>query len=445
MNTMTKPYSRLAKSFLKTLAEEGKQENLVFSPLSVYTLLAVAADAAAGKTGKEIQTVLCGRNDPDRILRELSDVQNNLASGGQYSSASAVAVRADFRAAITPGYPERLRDLFGGELFAVEDMAAAINAWVSRRTKGMIRELADDTVKEMLLCLMNACAFEAEWRDEYEETQVHNMDFRNADGTTSRVPMLKSDESTYIENGHFIGFAKPYKGNQFFYAALLPKKQETVTGKMIDSIDFSSLLTGRKNTVAHVLMPEFKCASYLDLTDICKAHGIRTVFTPQADFSPLSGTWLKADAVRHRAAIEVDRKGTKAAAVTCMDVTYGAFPREFPEIKEVILDRPFLYAVMHNETGLPVFLGVVNRLEPAGDRELYPTDEEKDALCKPVYDRVCGVILDEDGLVKEQVGCELWYQVFDAYERLDYAELRRLEKSALKEVPDGQREEIQTQ
>ena len=75
----------------------------------------------------------------------------------------------------------------------------------------------------------------------------------------------------------------------------------------------------------------------------------------------MSGEWLKMDQIVHKAKIEVNRKGTIAAAVTMGVMDLGGAP-DFENIRFVTLDRPFLYAVVHNETGLPVFAGMVNQL-----------------------------------------------------------------------------------
>ena len=79
------------------------------------------------------------------------------------------------------------------------------------------------------------------------------------------------------------------------------------------------------------------------------------------DFSNMSSADLKADSILHKAHIEVDRKGTKAAAVTSMVVVPGCAPME-REYEEVCLDRPFVYAIMNNKTGLPVFTGITNQI-----------------------------------------------------------------------------------
>ena len=68
----------------------------------------------------------------------------------------------------------------------------------------------------------------------------------------------------------------------------------------------------------------------------------------------------------HKAYIQVDRNGTKAAAVSGFIACYGAPPKI--DYKVVELDRPFLFAIVHNDTGLPVFVGTVNHLED-GEQE----------------------------------------------------------------------------
>ena len=70
---------------------------------------------------------------------------------------------------------------------------------------------------------------------------------------------------------------------------------------------------------------------------------------------------LSIDSVMHKTHIELDKNGTKAAAVTYLVKAGSAAPTEPP--KEVYLDRPFLYAIVEESTGLPIFMGVVNNVQ----------------------------------------------------------------------------------
>ena len=110
-------------------------------------------------------------------------------------------------------------------------------------------------------------------------------------------------------------------------------------------------------------MPEFRLEFTKELTGLCKALGIKELFTDDADFSPMTSEWLKVDSILHKAYIDVNQKGTKAAAVTVAYCVGGLPPKM--NFKEVYLDRPFVFALMHGVTGLPVFIGVVRHLDDA--------------------------------------------------------------------------------
>ena len=348
---------------LQALLKGIPDGNIVFSPYSIFTLLLLAADASAGRTRSEIADAVLNGLDFDRSLDLLENyIRKDLRRDNQFSSASAVMVRNDKKDSINPGYPEHLRKAFDGELFAGEDLIAEVNNWVLGKSRGLIPPIADDSMKEMLLCLLNACAFLAGWEKEYKPDSVLYDDFHNADGSVSRAVMLKSHETAYIENKWFTGFEKPYAGNAFSYAVLLPKKHGPLTEETLAKIDFSSCLSGRITADVRVTMPEFRISSDYDLTGICKNLGIKTAFTPQADFSPMSSEWLKADSVRHKAYIEVDREGTRAAAVTKVRMPIGGMAALHPEVKEITVDRPFVFEIVHRFTGLPVFVGLVNSL-----------------------------------------------------------------------------------
>ena len=119
-----------------------------------------------------------------------------------------------------------------------------------------------------------------------------------------------------------------------------------------------------------VRMPEFKFSYEADLLDFCRNQGIETVFSNHADFTPMTEEWLKVESVAHKAVITVDRNGTEAAAVTHAVMLWGCPPDSFKKKRKMVrLNRPFLFAIMHNETELPVFAGIVNRIDGNGLEE----------------------------------------------------------------------------
>ena len=69
--------------------------------------------------------------------------------------------------------------------------------------------------------------------------------------------------------------------------------------------------------------------------------------------------------VVHKAIIEVDEKGSKAAAVSSID-----FSVRNGVVKKWIFDRPFLYAIMDKKHMIPLFIGRV--VDPSEVNQLPP-------------------------------------------------------------------------
>lgn len=354
-------YIEMARTLMESFMKARKGENLVISPMSILMLFGIAADAVQGKTRDEILDVIGNGESYEELMSVLKEIRSDSEKSGSLMSSNAVCLKESISGSVSAEYPSRLIDVFAGKLFTSSDMVHDVNTWVKEKTKGMIEDAVDVSVSRMLVCLMNAIAFEAEWLEQYEDYDIHEGYFNNADGTVAEVQMLKSSEDTYIEDEFFTGFMKPYKDEKYAFMALLPKeeKSESFMLRAMKQIDFTKLFGEARYETVYVTLPEFKCDFHEDLTGLCKEFGINTLFTPEADFSPMSSERLKVDSIIHKAHIEVNRKGTKAAAVTMGYVVAGCAPSM--EFKFVCLDRPFVYAIMDTETGLPVFTGLYNQ------------------------------------------------------------------------------------
>ena len=357
-------YNLLTREFLKYSLSGGG--NVMISPLSILLLLSIAADSTSGETREEILRVLGGKagmNDPGRIL---SRFQGMLSGRDKvFSSANAVCVRNDFAGKVNRSYRNQALKQYDCELFSSVHMKRDINAWAEKRTNGMIREVAPDSVDTALLCLINAVAFEGAWAYPYDDEDVQDEYYHNADGTDSRVNMLFGREDIYLENEDFIGFTKRYKGeNGFVYMALLPKREGSAALKeAAERIDFGRLFRSGRRAIVDTVMPEFRIEYSQELKPLCVALGMEEMFRESADFSPVSHEPLMLESILHKTFIDVNQAGTRAAAVSIGMVAPGCLPPK--EIMEVHLDRLFVFAIVHGESGIPVYAGVVNHLEDA--------------------------------------------------------------------------------
>ena len=342
----------------------SKDKNIVLSPFSIIVLLSIAADAVSGLTKQEILDVLGSDLTFERILTEtvtISDGRHEYTRIGKAISSNAVCVLDKLEKTINPEYENKL-GIYHGKLFSSNDIINDDNTWNCNNTNGMIPRAIETPSFGVLACLINAIAFESQWEKTYEDYDICDGKFTNADNSVSKVKMLQGCESQYIENKNLRGFIKHYKDYEYSFMALLPQKEGFKNlQSALKHIDFTELFTAGRFERVLTSMPEFKYDFGEDLKELFMKMGINSLFSDSADFSPMSSAWLKMESILHKAHIEVDRNGTKAAAATVGLISVGSAPVE-RKPKEVCLDRPFIYAVMHNETKLPVFTGIVNKL-----------------------------------------------------------------------------------
>ena len=242
-----------------------------------------------------------------------------------------------------------------------------INAWVYEHTDHMIEEVIDSLDPLTVMVLVNAISFDGKWAEPYEEDNVNEGMFNAADGSEQEAMFLSDNSHAYYETDKATGFIKEYEGGEYAFLAILP------TDESVSANDFAAHFTPADyeefiNSVTYEYevysrMPEFKSDFDILLNDTIKNLGAGDIFDDQkADFTGIAGNPgdIYVSRIIHKTHIEVDSKGTKAAAVTAITLrTKGAVMSD-TEVKIVNCNRPFVYAIVDTETMAPVFIGTVN-------------------------------------------------------------------------------------
>jgi serpin B len=235
-----------------------------------------------------------------------------------------------------------------------------INKWVKSHTGKLIDKIVDQIGPNTVMYLINTLYFEADWQEQYEKYQVINGNFKLAQGKTVPVEFMNSFENSYLKDDMAQGFMKPYKGNKFSFVAMLPNEGMSVDSyaASLTGEKFLSLIKNKVDEPVQVSIPEFKSEYSKSLVEPLKALGLKDCFGwSSANFSKMANNDLRVSEVMHKTFIQVDTLGTRAGAATEVEIqTKGT---EIPKYK-VILDRPFVYAIIDNETSLPIFIGTMH-------------------------------------------------------------------------------------
>ncbi|MBR3103494.1 MAG: serpin family protein [Lachnospiraceae bacterium] len=366
--------------FAEAVKHEGKHPNVLLSPTSIAIAFGMAENGAQGETLKQMEQVIGGGIAIDEMNPLLYDLSDRFRSAKEvgWNVANSVWFKDDGMWQVKDTFAQKALSWYGADVWKApfdNGTKDDINNWVSEQTRGMIPKLIDEIPEDAGMYLINAMAFEGEWQNEYEEDEIlENRKFTNADGSQEDVTMLASTEGRYFTLGDGIGFVRDYKGGEYSFMGLLPEEGTDLDGYIASlagsDADLAAAIRNCSYGDVIVQIPEFTTDYGVEMKEMLIDMGMDLPFDPvKAEFTemmePTDGgdyqVWI--GAVLHKTHIEVDRKGTRAAAVTAieMDRCNAIAPIEEEPIR-IILDRPFIYGIIDNATGLPVFLGCVNSL-----------------------------------------------------------------------------------
>ena len=358
---------------LLRLARDGEKSSVLVSPLSVALALSMAANGAEGETLAQFQEVLGGGTDLVELNEACAQLMvdyQNLAGSTKCSIANSLWV--DPEGQIKDEFIGKCRGIFDAQVFAAELSAPGIvkdlNGWVSKHTNKLIPEIINEPFDEdAALLLANALYLKNKWLSEFDPLSTHERDFRHEDGSSTRMDFLSKHNATlsYLQGKGGQGVVLPYDDGRLAFVAILPDlyPDSPDLGQWLNNLEgnsLSQLIINREDALfLSFAMPKFSAEWKGNLEDILPELGLEDAFdVARADFSSLGenpyGYYI--DKVVHAAKIEVNEKGTEAAAATVVEANGGAAPPP-PEGITLVLDRPFLYGIVDLYTGVPLFLG----------------------------------------------------------------------------------------
>ena len=360
-------------ALLQQSRQSGGGSNLI-SPLSVALALSMAANGAEGDTLAQFQAVLGGGAD----LVELNAACAQLMSDYQGLPGStrctiANSLWANPWAELYEEFVAKCRGYYSAQVYEAElseeRIVGDLNRWVSDHTGKLIPKIIDQPFDRATVCLLvNALYLKNTWLLEFDPLCTREMDFFHGDASVSRVDCLQHFDTTlsYLKDDTAQGVLLPYDDGRLAFFALMPDLDAGGAppdfGGWLSALttsDLPWLLTTREDAMfLRFAMPKFTAEWTGQLQQILPALGLADAFDPDtADFSALGsspeGYYLSQ--VIHAAKIDVNEKGTEAAAATIAAASGGAAPPA--QGITLVLDRPFLYGIVDLDTGVPVFLG----------------------------------------------------------------------------------------
>ncbi|KAJ6222848.1 hypothetical protein RDWZM_001393 [Blomia tropicalis] len=323
---------------LQEIEKESNGDNVFISSFSVNTVLAMLIAGGNGKTYEEIHNTI--------------------------GIANAIAIQQN--RAILESFMKNITTYFDAEVF-VENFTKTnsideLNEWVNEKTNKKITKLFDSPLSaDTVMVLMNAIYFNGIWHTEFNQSLTKSAPFYVCKNQSESVEMMtKHDKYKYaqFDDGQLLSI--PYKNNTMSMLVFLSKEsRQNSISLSLNDINLETRIKQLKTVNLTLHFPKFKLSKSYQLNKALNSLGIREAFTKQADFSNINRNHnLFVSKVLHKTFIDVNEKGSEAAAVTGIVLETLSIHNTPRELK---VNRPFMFFIRDNTHNVNLFSGIISK------------------------------------------------------------------------------------
>ena len=380
-NTVACPLDSTAKAIYKgetsmayTLFEQvdklhDKNENIVISPLCLADALAILANGAKGITSDQIMSIL-GTEDLEagkisEVYGKLNDYLAGFARENGIKNAHSVWIDNKFK--LKNEYTTKNRNDFKAEIrnhILASDMTKNnINLWCSQNTRGSIKNILSQPLSsDAKIALFNIVCFNGTWNNVFEEDVTRPMDFKNADGTKSKVMMMQQEEHYQVYEGDKMDLLRiPYLKGNFYMEIYLPHKGENLEDCMRNFSKKQDTQMRKRTSDQKVAldMPRLDLKCENNFIEPLKAMEMTDAFSSEADFSGIADNSPSVSDIRQIISLKFAEKGTDA-----VPTSRKPFNSEEMTVKPFFftMNRPFFFTIREHKSGTILFMGKVRKL-----------------------------------------------------------------------------------
>jgi serpin B len=376
--TLVRANTKFAFNLFRELVAEDVNRNIFISPLSVSMALAMLYNGAEGTTKDAMaRTLSFGNMTLEEINREYSELIESLENVDQAVKlliGNSVWIEKGFAPIVKSGFLERVGTSYDGEIltrdFRNSQTISEINGWADKNTEGKIKQIIQELGPELVMLLINAIYFKGEWIIRFDEALTQPQDFFLSGGSTVKVDMMSTAGSFSYYSGENCQVARlPYGRDKVAMYVFLPNEDVPLDSFIasLNQTTHDEYVSRLQPTVDLIVkLPKFEVEYGVKrLNDVLQKLGMETAFDPyEANFSSIADTAprnLYISYVDHKAIVEVNEKGTEAAAVTVIGVGTTSVG---PTLRSFVVNRPFFFEIRDDRSGSVLFMGKI--LNPSG-------------------------------------------------------------------------------
>lgn len=363
--------SKFGLNLYSQLNQRAETRNIFFSPSSVSWCLSMLFNGAEGNTKQEMAQAL---QISGLSLQELNSAYGEWRNTWvkpdpkvEIDVANSIWSRRGL--SFKPEFLQTNKNFYAAEVSELDfndpQSLLTINSWVKNKTRGKIEKIIDQISADSVLFLINAIYFKGKWTIEFDPAKTKEENFVTVPGKQMHVKMMHQRGTyQYQEQPEFQSVALPYGDGRLKMHVFLPSKEVGLNKfhQTLTHANWERWMTQYEESEGSIGLPRFRIEYETTLNQALKTLGMKSAFDPsQADFGGMiTGTQRPyVSEVKHKAFVEVNEEGTEAAAVTSTEVRIVSMPIP-KKTFQMIMDRPFFFAILDGSTGAVLFMGAVS-------------------------------------------------------------------------------------
>ncbi|XP_078487743.1 leukocyte elastase inhibitor-like [Ciona intestinalis] len=361
----------------KNLIEGDPMKNVMFSPVSITTALAMTHLGAKGNTAKQIDDAfMFSKIEDGRFHSAFGELHGLLfdKASEKVIVKSSNRVFADKGITVLEDYKNSL-SVYSATVESVDfklprSAVKKINDWASDATNGIIKNMLqeDGLNNDTALLIINAVYFRGNWDYEFDEVRTKRRPFYTSKDKAVETSFMFQNEHfkyAYIRELTLQVLEMDYAGNDYSMVLLMPENFDLAKVEAnLNHANLTKWLSALKHESVDLTVPKFKLEETLQLQEVLPKMGVTDLFDRQAcDLTGIANRNgdLFVDQIVHKTVLNVNEQGSEAAATTSVRVQCDSVALVNPI--SFVADHPFLWAIRHRQSELLIFMGRFSRPE----------------------------------------------------------------------------------
>jgi len=367
-NSIVNANTNFAVNIFKTILADEKDKNVFISPISLSIALSMTINGAGDKNYKEMEKALSltglSIEEVNSGFMNLFESFDNCDEDVALNLANSIWIAPDYKECISELFVETLENYYFSDVFEA-DCPDSINNWIKEQTNGKIEEVIKFFPEDLVMYLINAIYFKGNWTIPFDEQNTTPADFKKDDGSVVSVDMMKMDihgKYTLFADEYLSGIRLSYGRDKIAFYAFKGKEEwsideyiEKLTAPYLNYV-FNSFHEWEKESIS---IPKFKIEYEKQLNEIFNSLGMESAFQLDCENflnmmnDSCRSTELAISNITHKSVIDVNEKGSEAAAATVVTIVTEGASDPF------ILNEPFFFVIRDDRNGTILFMGKV--------------------------------------------------------------------------------------